>query len=166
MQFTLQTLMLAFVVVAAAAGLFGASGLVVSAVLLACAGYIRMSKDPEKAFYDVVVTFICLLPFCPCILFPLLLENDYPLLRESRPGPHSILTSPVWRVFLSLAILIGTTVLIVRRPLPGADDEKVEEEEEIRFEDTTAPEGTPERRWAEPDTAQERANRSPRGRGG
>jgi len=143
MQFSLQTLMLIFVVVAAAVGLFGMGGMVVSAVVLVCAGYIRMSKDSEKAFYNVVVLCIILLPFSPCILLPLLLGNE--AYQGPRVEPSQILESPVWKVFLSLTILIGTTVLIVRRPLPETDADNNEKEEEIRLEDTSEPEENAER---------------------
>jgi hypothetical protein len=55
MQFTLQTLMLSFVVVAAAVGLCGPWGMLLAAAVLVCAGYIRMAKDRDKAWKIVII---------------------------------------------------------------------------------------------------------------
>jgi hypothetical protein len=153
MQFSLQTLMLIFVVVAAAVGLFGISGMVVSAVVLACAGYIRMSKDPEMACYRVVVGVIFVFPFLCCLGIPLLmalneavsgyLQLDHRGIHYSvEPRfPYAPWMSPVWKIFLSLIVLIGTTVLIIRRPLPKSIESGEKQEQEIRWEDTSEPEG-------------------------
>ena len=154
MQFSLQTLLLILVVVAAAVGLFGVVGMVISVVVLACAGYIRMSKDSEMAFYNVVVALIISFPFLCRLVFPALvtindaivdyfqLGNNHGLTAYAEPREFSSspLDSPVWKVFFSLTILIGATVLIVRRPLPVSDEDRMEQEEEIRLEDTSEPE--------------------------
>lgn len=62
---------------------------------------------------------------------------------ESDPGPDAEpepFIAPHWRIMISLVILFGTALLIIYRPLPKADERKEEPEEEIRFEDTSAPE--------------------------
>jgi hypothetical protein len=61
MQFSLQTLMLAFVVVAAAVGLCGLWGILFAAVLLAAAGYIRMARDRGKAWQIVAMASLIVL---------------------------------------------------------------------------------------------------------
>jgi hypothetical protein len=73
MQFSLQTLMLSFVVVAAAVGLCGPWGVLLAAVILACAGYIRMAKSRPGAWLKVVFFW----GFCSCagILSPLFIES-------------------------------------------------------------------------------------------
>ena len=63
MQFSLQTLMLVFVVVAASLSLCGPWGLLLAAVVLTCAGYIRVARDRGKAW--VVVTFVSCI--CSCL---------------------------------------------------------------------------------------------------
>lgn len=76
MQFSLQTLMLAFVVVAAAVGLCGLWGLLLAAVILGIAGYIRMAKDRYLAWAKVIlILFFCL---CSGIFLPLFCESREP----------------------------------------------------------------------------------------
>ena len=62
MQFSLQTLMLVFVVVAASLSLCGSWGLLLAAVVLACAGYIRMAKDRVQAW--TVAVFVLFIGSC------------------------------------------------------------------------------------------------------
>jgi hypothetical protein len=58
MQFSLQTLLLSFVVVAASLSLCGPWGLLLAAVDLICAGYIRMAKDRRQAWVNVLFYLI------------------------------------------------------------------------------------------------------------
>jgi hypothetical protein len=64
MQFTLQTLLLSFVVVASAMAAFGWGGPLVAAVILAVVAYIRGSKSPKSALMSIFV----LLVFGSCVL--------------------------------------------------------------------------------------------------
>jgi hypothetical protein len=60
MQFSLQTLLLCFVVVAAAVGLCDAWGILVAAVVLGVAGYLRIAKDRSKAWWNLFVVILVL----------------------------------------------------------------------------------------------------------
>jgi hypothetical protein len=69
MQFSLQSLLLAFVVVAAALGAFGPGGILIAAILLGIAAYIRSARSMGRAArYGVlwllwfVLVFILILP--------------------------------------------------------------------------------------------------------
>ena len=56
------------------------------------------------------------------------------------PGFHpDSIVAPVWRISISLVVLIGTALLIIYRPLPGSDDKREKQEEEIRVGDKSEP---------------------------
>jgi hypothetical protein len=57
-QFSLQTLLLCFVVVAAAVGLCGAWGILLAAAVLTVAAYIRMVEDRAKAWQIVIILLV------------------------------------------------------------------------------------------------------------
>ena len=69
MQFSLQTLMLSFVVVAASVSLCGPWGMLLAAVALAIAGYVRMAKDRGKA-WQLIILFILIPGMIVLLLLP------------------------------------------------------------------------------------------------
>jgi hypothetical protein len=80
-QFSLQTLLLCFVAVAAAVGLCGAWGILLAAVVLVAAGYIRMAGNRAKAWEIVIILLVLL---SPCLIGFLL-----PAVRTARESPPS-----------------------------------------------------------------------------
>ena len=69
MQFTLQTLLVSFVVVASALAAFDGWGLPVAAVILAAAAYIRSHASPRRAAWHVLAALlVLLLPMGGCDL--------------------------------------------------------------------------------------------------
>ena len=85
MQFTLQTLLLSFVVVASALAAFEGWGLLVAAVILAVVAYIRSSESPGRAAIQAAcVCLIVLFPLCCAGLIAKMLARDS--YRELRCG--------------------------------------------------------------------------------
>jgi prepilin-type processing-associated H-X9-DG protein len=69
MQYRLSTLLLAFVVVWSALAVFGMAGLIVAAVLLAIAAYVRSARSMGRALITVCLIILCLL-FLVALLSP------------------------------------------------------------------------------------------------
>jgi prepilin-type processing-associated H-X9-DG protein len=65
MRFTLTTLLLAFVVVWSSMATFGVAGLVVAAVLLGIAAYVRTAENMGKAIVKVVLILVLIALFFP-----------------------------------------------------------------------------------------------------